>query len=125
VLVAEDDSTMREILCETLQNHGFEVQAAADGQEALERHATHGPFDVFLMDEDMPRLRGREVLVRLRSQGVQTPAVFLTSASISIEERQELGIRQLLNKPVPGIELVEALRRACRTPGPGSDEAAV
>lgn len=116
---------MREILCETLQNHGFEVEAAADGQEAVERQASHGPFDVFLLDEDMPRLRGREVLAALRSDGVKTPAVFLTSATISIAECRELGIRQLLRKPVTGIELVEALRSACRTPDPGVEEAAV
>ena len=105
---------MREILCETLEAHGFRVEATADGQEAVERHASHGPFDVFLLDEDMPRLKGREVLALLRAQGVATPAVFLTSALISAEECRQLGIRQVMRKPVMGRELVEALRRACQ-----------
>jgi two-component system OmpR family response regulator len=113
VLLAEDDSAMREILCETLESQGFEVQAAADGQEAVERHATHAPFDVLLLDEDMPRLHGREVLARLRADGVATPAVFLTSAAISEEERLQLGIRKLLRKPVSSVELVATLRQAC------------
>jgi CheY-like chemotaxis protein len=61
VLLAEDDPQLREILLDGLQDEGFSVVAAEDGVRALDLFLSQGPFDVVLLDEEMPGLTGREL----------------------------------------------------------------
>jgi CheY-like chemotaxis protein len=113
VLLAEDDPQLREILCDGLRDEGFSVVAAEDGVHALELFLAEGPFDVILLDEEMPRLTGREFLAHIRELGEQVPAVII-SGSLNLEqpEQQRLGIHDLLRKPTPIAEMAASLRRA-------------
>jgi CheY-like chemotaxis protein len=113
VLLAEDDPQLREILCDGLQDEGFSVVAAEDGVRALELFLTDGPFDVILLDEEMPRLTGREFLAHITELGEHVPAVII-SGSLNLEgpEQQRLGVHDLLRKPTPIAELAASLRRA-------------
>ena len=72
ILVADDDPTSRRLLVRTLTNAGFSCAEATDGIEAL-RHVHEDAPSLLLLDFDMPRLNGAEVLKRLR--GDQDPAV--------------------------------------------------
>ena len=113
VLLAEDDPQLREILLDGLQDEGFSVVAAEDGVRALELFLSQGPFDVVLLDEEMPGLTGRELLARIRAGGSRLPAV-MVSGSLALErpEQQRLGIHDLMRKPTLITDLAAALRRA-------------
>ncbi|MDB4940717.1 MAG: hypothetical protein JWP97_251, partial [Labilithrix sp.] len=57
VLVADDDAATRDLIATTLRASGYEVETAADGQEAIARYAKGG-LDVVLLDAVMPRMSG-------------------------------------------------------------------
>ena len=62
VLIAEDESAIREIISITLKRAGYEVTEACDGQQALDIYnSKNGEFDVVLLDIMMPNVDGLEV----------------------------------------------------------------
>jgi CheY-like chemotaxis protein len=79
-LVADDDADMRGLLRLLMEDEGFEVESASDGEEAL-RMARARPPDVCVFDVVMPRLRGHEVLRALRedSSTRHIPVVLVTA----------------------------------------------
>jgi CheY-like chemotaxis protein len=118
VLVADDDEALRTMFQETLVGEGFEVVVATDGQEALDLFHTASPFDLVLLDGDMPRLTGREVAKKLRAEGFGLAVVIVSgSAHISKAEAQALGVTFLL-KPVLPNDLVREIRGLLGIPGP-------
>jgi CheY-like chemotaxis protein len=119
VLVAEDNTLLREILCDGLADQGFEVEAAADGEEALRRFRTDGPFDVLLLDEEMPGLTGTALLAQIRGEGHRVPALIISgNLHLDAEECAALGIGPVLRKPISFDDLAAALRRVV-APGEG------
>jgi CheY-like chemotaxis protein len=113
ILVADDDDLLRRFLLTGLRAAGFDVVAAADGSEALDLFHQWGPFDLVLLDEEMPRLSGREVLRRLRSEGETLPALlFSGSLALSDAEQALLGVGPVVQKPCGLEALVEALCEA-------------
>ncbi|HLA79182.1 MAG TPA: response regulator [Vicinamibacteria bacterium] len=113
VLLAEDDPALRDLWAEVLRGEGFDVVAAADGGELVDLFWSQGPFDTLLLDEDMPRLRGRQALARLRSAGTRVPAVICSGrVEIDPEECLRLGVRFVLRKPCTLACLVSTMRAA-------------
>ena len=113
MLVAEDDALLREILYDGLTDQGFAGEAAADGQDALERFRACGPFDVLLLDEEMPGMTGRAFLAQIRSEGHQVPALMISgNLHLDSEECAALGIGPVLRKPISFEDLAIALRCA-------------
>jgi two-component system OmpR family response regulator len=120
VLVAEDDALLREILCDGLADQGFAVEAAADGQDALARFRANGPFDVLLLDEEMPGMTGTALLAQIRGEGHRVPALIISgNRHLDTEECAALGIGPVLRKPISFEDLAIALRRAV-APGAAS-----
>ncbi len=116
ILVADDDDLLRRFLLTGLRAAGFDVVAAADGSEALGLFHQWGPFDLVLLDEEMPRLSGREVLRTLRAEGATLPALlFSGSLMLSDAERELLGVGPVVQKPCGLETLVEALCEALAT----------
>jgi CheY-like chemotaxis protein len=113
ILVADDDPLLRRFLVTALQAAGFDVVAAQDGIEALSFFRAHGPFDVVLLDEEMPRLSGSQAVRALRTAGETLPVVLFSGhLTLSAAEQQALGVGSVVQKPC-GIEvLVEALCHA-------------
>jgi DNA-binding response OmpR family regulator len=110
LLVAEDDIMLLRFLEQGLSAAGFEVVGAADGQEALDAITQRGPFDALLLDEEMPRYTGRDILRRLRGVGNGVPAViFSGSLSLSESEQAALGVGPVIRKPCSLAGLVEVL----------------
>ncbi len=113
LLLAEDDAPLREVVCEALREEGFEVVAAGDGAEALELLRRGDVFDVVVLDDEMPRLKGRQLLSLLRADGCQVPAVLVSgSLELSREERALLSVGPVVRKPVSFPELADAIRTA-------------
>ena len=113
MLVAEDDALLREILYDGLTDQGFAVEAAADGQDALKRFRASGPFDVLLLDEEMPGMTGRAFLAQIRGEGHRVPALIISgNLHLDAEECAALGIGPVLRKPISFEDIAFALRRA-------------
>ncbi len=114
VLVVDDNATNRRILREHLQSWGCSVHEASDGQEALHLLASAAvhPFDVVVLDYQMPNMHGVEVARRVRSaQNGQRHKIILLSSvgSTTGQEVQEAGVDIWLTKPVRRSQLYNAL----------------
>lgn len=118
VLVADDDKELRSVVVEILEDEGFDPVPAPDGGAAWKLLAAGERFDVLLLDDDMPGVRGYELVGRLRALGDSTPAI-IASGSLELREpeRQRLGLAAVLRKPVPTVELLDTLRRAIESCG--------
>ena len=113
ILVAEDEAPLLEILLEALRDDGFDAVGAEHGAQALELFRTAGPFDLVLLDEEMPHLTGRRLIQTLRAEGHRVPAVlFSGNLDLSEEEQARLGVGPPLRKPLSLDELSRAIRRA-------------
>lgn len=118
VLVVEDDSQLREILCRTLEEYGFSVETTGDGA-AADRLAAEGRFDAIVLDWMLPSISGYDVCRRLRDAGDPTPVLMLTARD-EIEDRiagLDAGADDYLVKPFDGGELRARLRAIIRRAG--------
>ncbi len=109
ILVVDDMAIFREPLTAALCQRGYDAQQANDGVEALSRVAQNPP-DLILMDINMPRLDGIEVLRRLRNnQRTQDiPVIFLTACTNReyVVQAAKLGVRDYLLKSAFSLDLL-------------------
>jgi CheY-like chemotaxis protein len=116
VLVADDDPQMRRLIRSVLERDGYEITEVADGLDALEQVESH-PFDLMLLDIDMPRLDGLGVLeelrARIKTSGV--PVIVLTARTDDTEVRVlDLGAQDFLAKPVQPNSLQARVKAVLR-----------
>jgi len=115
ILVVEDDRTLSQHVRRGLEENQYQVDAVADGREAL-MAASRGRYDVIVLDLRLPSISGQEVLRTLRDRGVETPVLVLT-AQDAVESKVEAlraGADDYVTKPFAFEELlarVEALSR--------------
>jgi len=107
ILLMEDDATLHETLKEYLEEEGFEVIGAFDGEAAEDMLYEHS-FDLLLLDVNVPRKNGFEVLRDARERGVQTPALFLTTrdSDSDVEAGFQSGADDYVRKPFSLKELL-------------------
>ena len=96
ILIANEDSDLRDILTETLKKRGYLVHAVSNGVQALETVRTRA-VDLVLMDTRMPERDGLSVLTELSSQYASLPVILLTNRATQeeTEEALRLGARVL------------------------------
>jgi two-component system OmpR family response regulator len=107
ILVIEDDLTTREFIARGLQEQGFVVDEAEDGQQGL-MMATRYEYQLIILDRMLPQLDGLKVLGALRAAENHTPVLIL-SAMDSVEDRVvglTSGSDDYLTKPFALAELV-------------------
>jgi two-component system, OmpR family, phosphate regulon response regulator PhoB len=123
VLIADDDETVRSLLRATLPEDGYDVVEAADGSEALE-HIAQQPFDLVLLDWNMPKRPGAEVLEELKRSRPELPVVVLTAEHQPPhrELAETLGVDAFLTKPFSPLQLLDTIERLL--PDRGADEPA-
>ena len=113
ILIVDDDTEMRALLTDVLQNEGYEVAEARDGAEAvLALRAKH--FDVILMDKNMPGPSGLDLLPGFRRVCPQSPIIMMTAFGDvpSYMEAIEKGAVEFLFKPFRMEELKAAIAKA-------------
>jgi two-component system, OmpR family, response regulator MprA len=118
ILVVDDEPAVRDSLDRALRLEGYEVGLAADGAEALESMADHGP-DAVVLDLMMPRVDGLEVCRRMRAAGDRTPVLVLTARD-GVSDRVkglDAGADDYLVKPFALDELLARLRALLRRSG--------
>jgi len=100
VLLAEDSTPLRRVMTSVLQNQGFRVVQAADGDAVLAALGQYGSdLRVLILDVDLPRLSGRACLRRIRSAGCHTPAILITAGPEGEMDEREDPDTRLLRKP--------------------------
>jgi DNA-binding response OmpR family regulator len=127
ILLVDDEQAIQTLLTYPLRKDGFEVVAARDGREALDRFAEQR-FDLVVLDVMLPKLDGIEVCRRLRSRS-QVPIIMLTARDDEIDKvlGLEIGADDYITKPFSVREFRSRVRAALRrsemaTGRPGSDE---
>ena len=112
ILVTEDHLESRILLCSLLEQVGFEVRAAVDGQEAVEMHASWQPHLIW-MDMRMPVLNGFEATQRIRaaSEGQTTAIIALTASSFKKQWASALaaGCDDYLRKPFQEADIFDKM----------------
>jgi two-component system response regulator MprA len=124
VLVVDDERAVRDSLRRALELEGYDVELAADGEEALERLAQNGEPDAVVLDILMPRMDGLEVCRRLRREGHRLPVLMLTARD-EVENRVaglDAGADDYVAKPFALEELLARLRALLRRTTSGSGE---
>jgi len=94
ILVADDDALFRELIVDFLQNEGYRVASAADGEEAIEVFFSSEGFDLVILDVMMPLSDGWQVLRAIREHS-QVPVIMLTA--LGDETHEILGLNEGAN----------------------------
>ena len=114
ILAADDSASMRDMVKMSLSSAGFEVTSAADGEEAL-RLAAGTPFDLVLLDVNMPVRDGFDVIRALRAgaQYRHTPILMLTTESSPDRKREgkNAGATGWIIKPFDPAQLIATVHR--------------
>jgi two-component system KDP operon response regulator KdpE len=126
VIVIEDDASTRRALVRDLAAHGYRVEEAADGAEAMRAWERRRP-DLVLLDLGLPDVDGTSLVRRLRREAT-TPILVLSARDREKDkiEALELGADDYVTKPFAMGELHARLRALLRrAAGPAGDESGV
>jgi two-component system chemotaxis sensor kinase CheA len=115
ILVVDDSITTRSVERSILEAHGYEVELAVDGVEALEKIRSRRP-DLVISDVSMPRMDGFELLERLKSDKQTTVVPVILVTSLESREEQERGLSlgadaYIIKRKFDQKELLEAVRQ--------------
>jgi CheY-like chemotaxis protein len=114
VLVADDDQSIRQLVCTIVRRERFEVDAAADGQEAIDKLREH-EYAVILLDLMMPRVDGFGVIEHLRANPPSMKPVVLVISAYADQKFKEVDPRVVagvIRKPFEVAD-VGSLVRLC------------
>jgi DNA-binding response OmpR family regulator len=113
VLLVDDDAEILDSMRYALEQSGFRVSVAADGNQGLAMVETLSP-DLLILDMMMPKRSGFLVLEQLRRQGNEGLRVIMVTGNEGNRHQQYaelLGVDEYIRKPFPMVRLVESARR--------------
>lgn len=115
ILFVEDERDLSMIVCDTLRQQGYEIIAAYDGIEGLDKYKSNGA-DLIVADVMMPRLDGFSMAKEMRRISSDVPIIFLTAKSTidDVEEGFEIGANDYLKKPFELRELLIRIKALLR-----------
>ena len=114
VLVVDDSETVRQVLQLTLNNAGFDVIEAEDGDDALAKLASAQAVDMLMTDLNMPKMDGLELIQKVRQDSKHRfmPIVMLTTESSEEKKRagREAGASGWIVKPFKPEQLLKVVK---------------
>lgn len=115
VLVAEDDASVRLTIEFVLEDEGFQVLLAEDGEQALELARSERP-DIILLDQIMPKLDGKQVLTALRGETETRDIPVLVLTGMSRGGPEDWAGAEFVGKPFSPGDLVQTIRKRLSAP---------
>src|SRR5215203_6319954 len=115
VLVVDDEPNILDVLSMALRFHGFEIETAASGEQAVAAAAAFKP-QLMILDVMLPDMEGFEVARRLRGRAAGIPIIFLTARDATEDKVRglTLGGDDYVTKPFSLEELVARIRTVLR-----------
>ncbi|MEK6983589.1 MAG: response regulator [Nanoarchaeota archaeon] len=118
VLIVDDEADIRALVKTLLEDEGYEVTIAKNGQEGLQK-LKKGKFDLTLIDMFMPGMSGREMCERIRNNSKikDVKCAFLTIAQFSSEGQKQikkLGSLDYIRKPIDNDDFKERIKKMLR-----------
>lgn len=120
ILMAEDNAINQKVGKLILQRAGFSIDLVGDGCEALEAHRAN-PYDVILMDCQMPSMDGFEASRQIRLLKQRQPVIIAVTANALLGERERClnaGMDDYLSKPFQAEQLVAVVKKWVRQARP-------
>jgi CheY-like chemotaxis protein len=124
VLLAEDNPVNQRLAVRLLEKRGHRVVVAGDGREALDAMSATEPFDLVLMDVQMPEIDGLEATAQIRERehgtGRHVPIIAMTAHAMKGDRERclQAGMDGYLAKPIQPQELFETIARLLPAPEP-------
>jgi len=117
VLLVEDHAKLAMTVATGLRREGFAVDIAFDGRDALD-HVAANSYDIVVLDRDLPKVHGDDVLRELVAEGHESAVLMLTAARTldDLVDGLSLGADDYLAKPFKFAELVARIRALARRP---------
>jgi CheY-like chemotaxis protein len=116
ILLAEDNLINQKLACKFLEKSGHKVTIVDTGTAAVEAACSY-PYDLILMDMQMPIMGGEEAtrIIRSRMKEVRVPIVALTANALSGDRERCIaaGMDEYLRKPIKREELVAVIKKVC------------
>jgi len=121
ILVADDEETIRAILKDELEEEGYAITTAVDGEDAI-RLLRQDKFDLVLADIKMPRADGFEVLRTVKAEQPSVRVIMLTGFADlkNAIESKRLGADDFVSKPYDIVDLVTTIERVLSLEPPAS-----
>ncbi|RMH59628.1 MAG: response regulator [Candidatus Hydrogenedentota bacterium] len=110
ILVVDDEESIRLLYQEELTDEGYEVETAANGEEAL-RKIQESKFDIVTLDIKMPGMSGLEVLKKIREVDVELPVILCTAFDAYRQDFDTWGSDSYVTKSADLDELKSEVRR--------------
>lgn len=119
ILVVDDEDMVRLLIRRTLEEKGYRVVTAADGNEGLAK-LDQGGIDLVLLDINMPGLDGFQVLELIRRRS-NLPVIMLTGMAkgSALRDTLDIGADDYITKPFSPLELVARIKAKLRRAKPG------
>lgn len=116
ILVVEDEPEIQAVVRTLLEDEGFTVESAPDGEVALEKALRLRP-DLIMLDLGLPVMNGEDFAARLRAEHPSPPRiVVMTAAGTIVEKAARVGAAAYVAKPFDLDELVQTVRHALDGP---------
>lgn len=113
ILMAEDNAINQRVGKLILQRAGFAIDVVQDGQEALQAHKAN-PYDLILMDCQMPVMDGFEACRQIRLLSHRQPVIVAVTANALLGERERClnaGMDDYLSKPFQAEQLIGVVQK--------------
>ena len=115
LLIVEDEESLNKVLVRVLNKHGFTIDSALDGEEALDLYFENN-YDLVVLDLNLPKVDGMEVLKTIREENTELPVLILSARS-EIDDKivgLDEGANDYLTKPFHFDELTARIRALLR-----------
>jgi len=112
ILLAEDEDVLRMLVLDTLEDEGYTIDEATDGDEAYQKIMSE-TYDLVLLDYMMPGMTGLEVIEKVRQhperQELKIMMLTAKSQQSDRERAEEIGANYFFSKPFSPLELIDVV----------------
>lgn len=114
ILIVEDTRAISFLLSQYLRNLADQIDIAHDGHEAVRQvvraNESNQPYDLILMDLQMPIMSGLEATLAIRNRGIHTPIVAMTAGDLDPQRCTDAGCDGYVLKPIDRLDFLRYLR---------------